>query len=144
MPPRNVTFSSRRWKQGGAPRTWTLEGVALRRALAAEFKDCFDRAAARVLELQGKVAPELARLMSLIAPEMAMPAEPEKRLLLIAAAVDGGAQPVRRLGHRGFVVVVAVERAHLRQRLRRADRKPDQRPSSSRSPTVLPKPPSAY
>jgi hypothetical protein len=55
----------------------------LRRALAAEFKDCFDSAAARVLELQGKVAPELARLMSLIAPEIAMPAEPEKRLLLI-------------------------------------------------------------
>ena len=69
---------------GRAPRTWTLEGVALRRALAAEFKDYFDRAAARVLELQGKVAPELARLMSLIAPEIAMPAEPEKRLLLIA------------------------------------------------------------
>jgi signal recognition particle receptor subunit beta len=68
---------------GRAPRTWTLEGVALRRALAAEFKDCFDGAAARVLELQGKVAPELARLMSLIAPEIAMPAEPEKRLLLI-------------------------------------------------------------
>ena len=69
---------------GRAPRTWTLEGVALRRALAAEFKDCFDRAAARVLELQGKVAPELAQLMGLIAPEIAMPAEPEKRLLLIA------------------------------------------------------------
>ena len=51
--------------------------------MAAEFKDCFDVAAARVLELQGKVAPELARLMSLIAPEMAMPAEPEKGLLLI-------------------------------------------------------------
>ncbi len=68
---------------GRAPRTWTLEGVALRRAMAAEFKDCFDVAAARVLELQGKVAPELARLMNLIAPEMAMPAEPEKRLLLI-------------------------------------------------------------
>jgi hypothetical protein len=69
---------------GRAPRTWTLEGVALRRALAAEFKDCFDRAAARVLELQAKVAPELAQLMGLIAPEIAMPAEPEKRLLLIA------------------------------------------------------------
>ncbi len=68
---------------GRAPRTWTLEGVALRRALAVEFKNRFDSAAARVLELQGKVAPELARLMSLIAPEIAMPAEPEKRLLLI-------------------------------------------------------------
>ncbi len=70
-------------QRGGAPRTWTLEGVALRRALAAEFKNCFDSAAARVLELQGKVAPELASLMSLIAPEIAMPTEPEKRLLLI-------------------------------------------------------------
>ena len=69
---------------GRAPRTWTLEGVALRRALAADFKDRFDSAAARVLELQSKVAPELARLMSLIAPEIAMPTEPEKRLLLIA------------------------------------------------------------
>jgi hypothetical protein len=69
---------------GRAPSTWTLEGVALRRALATEFKNCFDSAAARVLELQGKVAPELARLMSLVAPEIAMPAEPEKRLLLIA------------------------------------------------------------
>jgi hypothetical protein len=69
---------------GRAPRTWTLEGVALRRAMAAEFKDCFDVAAGRVLDLQDKVAPELARLMSLIAPEMAMPAEPEKRLLLIS------------------------------------------------------------
>ena len=69
---------------GRAPRTWTLEGVALRRALAAEFKDCFDHAVGRVLELQAKVAPELAQLMGLIAPEIAMPAEPEKRLLLIA------------------------------------------------------------
>ncbi len=69
-------------ESGGAPRTWTLEGVALRRALAAEFKGCFDRAAARVLELQAKVAPELARLMRLIAPEIPMPAEPESRLLL--------------------------------------------------------------
>ncbi len=87
---------------GRAPPTWTLEGVALRRAMAAEFKDCFDVAATRVLELQGKVAPELARLMSLIAPEMAMPAEPEKRLAAHSASVDGGAQPVRRLGHRGI------------------------------------------
>jgi hypothetical protein len=71
-------------ERGGAPRTWTLEGVALRRALAAGFKESFDSAAARVLELQSKVAPELARLMRLIAPEIAMPTEPEKRLLLIA------------------------------------------------------------
>ena len=47
-------------------------------------RNCFDSAAARVLELQSKVAPELARLMRLIAPEIAMPTEPEKRLLLIA------------------------------------------------------------
>lgn len=69
---------------GRAPRSWTLEGVALRRALAAEFKDCFDSAAARVLDLQAKVAPELVGLMGLIAPEISMPAEPEKRLLLIS------------------------------------------------------------
>ncbi len=70
-------------KSGGAARTWTLEGVALRRALADEFKGCFDRATSRVLALQTKVAPELSKLMGLIAPEIPMPAEPEKRLLLV-------------------------------------------------------------
>jgi signal recognition particle receptor subunit beta len=70
-------------KSGGAPSTWTLEGVALRRALAEEFKACFDRATDRVLALQMKVAPELARLMRVIAPEIPLPAEPEKRLLLV-------------------------------------------------------------
>ena len=39
------------------------------------------------------------------------------------AAVDGGTQPVRRPRHRGFLVVFAMERAHQRERLRRADRK---------------------
>jgi signal recognition particle receptor subunit beta len=71
-------------ESGRAPRTWMLEGVALRRALAQEFKDCFDRASARVLELQYRVAPELSRLMNVVAPEIPMPTEPEKRLLLIA------------------------------------------------------------
>lgn len=70
-------------KSGGTARTWTLEGVALRRALADAFKGCFDRATTRVLALQTKVAPELAKLMGLIAPEIPMPAEPEKRLLLV-------------------------------------------------------------
>ncbi len=69
---------------GRAPRNWTLEGIALRRALATEFKDRFDGAASRVLDLQTKVAPELGRLMGLIAPEIPLPAEPARRLLLIA------------------------------------------------------------
>lgn len=71
-------------ESGRAPRTWTLEGVALRRALAQQFKDSFERASNRVLELQSRVAPELSRLMSVVAPEMPMPTEPEKRMLLIA------------------------------------------------------------
>ena len=121
---------------GRAPRTWTLEGVALRRALAAEFKDCFDRAAARVLELQGKVAPELARLMSLIAPEIAMPAEPEKRLLLI---------PPPSMAALSRFVALDIEDSWWSslwkgrtsaERLRRADREPHQDgvPSGRRRP----------
>jgi len=68
---------------GSARRTWTLEGVALRRALADEFKECFERATARVLALQAKIAPELAKLMGLIAPEIPLPAGPDRRLLLV-------------------------------------------------------------
>ena len=109
-------------QRGGAPRTWTLEGVALRRAMAAEFKNCFDGAAARVLELQGKVAPELARLMSLIAPEMAMPAEPEKGLLLIPPPSTAALSRFVALDIEEFLVDVPVERPHLRERLWGADR----------------------
>ena len=59
--------------------------VGLALILGGACGNLIDRAAAgRVLELQAKVAPELAQLMGLIAPEIAMPAEPEKRLLLIA------------------------------------------------------------
>ncbi len=84
---------------GRAPRTWTLEGVALRRALAAEFKDCFDRAAARVLELQGKVAPELAQAHELDRARDSYAGRAREALAAHCPAVNGGAQPVRRLGH---------------------------------------------
>jgi signal recognition particle receptor subunit beta len=70
-------------ERGRAPRVWTHEGVELRRSLATTFMDGFQRAAKRVLEFQGRVAPELRQLMSLIAPEIPLPTEPEKSALEI-------------------------------------------------------------
>jgi hypothetical protein len=69
--------------RGRAPRVWTHEGVELRRTLGKVFIDGFIRAAARVLDFQGRVGPELRGLMKLIAPDMPMPADPESALLEI-------------------------------------------------------------
>jgi ElaB/YqjD/DUF883 family membrane-anchored ribosome-binding protein len=63
-------------RRGKAPRAWTHEGVELRRALADVFGKSFNRAVARVLDFQARVAPELHRLMGLVAPDMPQPAAP--------------------------------------------------------------------
>jgi signal recognition particle receptor subunit beta len=70
-------------RRGKVPRAWTHEGVELRRALADVFVRCFDRAVARIVDFQGRVAPELHRLMGLVAPEMPRPAEPGRDALEI-------------------------------------------------------------
>jgi signal recognition particle receptor subunit beta len=67
------------------PRAWTHEGVELRRALADIFGKSFDRAASRIIAFQARVAPELHRLMGLVAPEMPRPVEPRKDALAIPA-----------------------------------------------------------
>jgi len=64
-------------QRGKAPRAWTHEGVELRRTLADVFTKSFDRAVARVVDFQARLAPELHRLMGLVAPEMPNPAEPD-------------------------------------------------------------------
>ena len=71
-------------QRGKVPRVWTHEGVELRRALADIFMKSFERAAARVLTFQARVAPELHRLMGLVAPEMARPIEPDRGALALA------------------------------------------------------------
>ncbi len=68
-------------RHGKMPRAWTHEGVELRRTLADLFVKSFNRAVARVVDFQARVAPELHRLMGLVAPEMPRPAEPDKNAL---------------------------------------------------------------
>ena len=70
-------------QRGKVPRSWTHEGVELRRTLADIFMKRFGRAGARVLAFQARVAPELHRLIGLVAPEMQNPAEPDKDALAI-------------------------------------------------------------
>jgi len=70
-------------RRGKVPRAWTHEGVELRRTLAGIFAKSFDRAVARVLEFQARVAPELHRLMGFVAPDMPMPAQPDRSALEI-------------------------------------------------------------
>lgn len=65
-------------------RTWTHEGVELRRSLADIFADRFDRAATRIVTFQAKVAPDLNRLMRIVAPDMPRPTEPDPRAIDIA------------------------------------------------------------
>jgi signal recognition particle receptor subunit beta len=71
-------------QRGKVPRAWTHEGVELRRTLAEIFIKCFDRAVARVVSFQARVAPELHRLMGLVAPETPRPAEPDNDALAIS------------------------------------------------------------
>ncbi|MEI9899409.1 MAG: hypothetical protein WDN31_03915 [Hyphomicrobium sp.] len=82
--PRSVASSSRRWKRDARRATgpWRSWHCGARWPRSSGIR--FDSAVARVIGLQEKVSPELGRLMNLIAPEIPMPAEPEKRLLLIA------------------------------------------------------------
>jgi hypothetical protein len=68
-------------RRGKVPRAWTHEGVELRRSLANIFTKSFDRAVARIVDFQARVAPELHRLMGLVAPEMPRPAEPRRDAL---------------------------------------------------------------
>jgi Dynamin family len=70
-------------RRGKVPRAWTHEGVDLRRNLANIFTKSFDRAVARVVDFQARVAPELHRLMGLVAPEIPRPAEPGRDVLEI-------------------------------------------------------------
>ncbi len=111
---------------GRRPAHVDLEGVALRRALAAEFKDCFDRRGSARTRAAGQGCAGAGEAHELDRAGDGDAGRAREALAAHSAAVDGGAQPVRRLGHRGFVVVVAVERTHVRGRLRRADREPDQ------------------
>jgi hypothetical protein len=56
--------------RGRAPRVWTHEGVELRRALAHVFGQGFQQAAARLMSFHARVAPELRRLMDMLAPDV--------------------------------------------------------------------------
>jgi signal recognition particle receptor subunit beta len=68
-------------EHGRAPRVWTHEGIELRKRLSQVFMARFQQAGARVIEFQAKVAPELQRVLNLIAPGSAIPGEPDGRLL---------------------------------------------------------------
>ncbi len=67
-------------QRGRAPKIWTHEGVDLRRRLADVFMVGFERAAARVLEFQTRIAPELHQVLRLVAPGAPMPTVPERRM----------------------------------------------------------------
>lgn len=67
--------------QRAISRTWTHEGVDLRRALADMFADRFHRAASRIVTFQAKVAPDLNRLVRIVAPDMTRPSEPDPRAI---------------------------------------------------------------
>jgi signal recognition particle receptor subunit beta len=70
-------------RHGSVPRAWTHEGVELRRNLAGIFAMSFERAVTRIFAFQAKVAPELHRLMSFVAPDLSMPAQPDRSALEI-------------------------------------------------------------
>jgi hypothetical protein len=70
-------------QRGRAPKVWMHEGVELRRRLATVFMGGFERAAARVLDFQARVAPELHEVLRLVAPGATMPKAPEGRKLEI-------------------------------------------------------------
>ncbi len=55
--------------RGRPPRVWTHEGVELRRALAAEFRGGFEKAAHRLTSFHARVVPELHKLMRSLVPE---------------------------------------------------------------------------
>jgi hypothetical protein len=62
--------------RGRAPRVWTHEGVELRRRLGVVFATGFQTAAARVLDFQSRVAPELNQVLSIVAPGVVAPTPP--------------------------------------------------------------------
>lgn len=64
--------------------TWTHDGVELRRALADIFAERFRSAMDRIVTFQAKVAPDLNRLMGIVAPDMPRPSEPDPRVVDIA------------------------------------------------------------
>lgn len=68
--------------RGRAPRVWTHEGVELRRALAATFNQGFQLAASRLMSFHARVAPELRRLMEMLAPDARLP-DPHEQTLAI-------------------------------------------------------------
>lgn len=70
-------------QRGRAPRVWTHEGVELRRRLGVVFATGFQTAAARVLDFQSRVAPELHQVLRLVAPGAPAPSAPENRMLSI-------------------------------------------------------------
>jgi GTP-binding protein EngB required for normal cell division len=68
--------------RGRAPRVWTHEGVELRRALASTFNQGFQAAASRLMSFHARVAPELRRLMEMLAPDARLP-DPHGQTLAI-------------------------------------------------------------
>jgi len=67
-------------QRGRAPRVWTHEGVELRRRLGVVFATGFQTAAARVLDFQSRVGPELNQVLRLVAPGAVAPSAPEGRM----------------------------------------------------------------
>jgi len=63
-------------RRGRAPKEWKCEAVELRRELANEFLSGFQKAAARVLDLQNRITPELRQLVAMISSQNAQPPEP--------------------------------------------------------------------
>lgn len=70
-------------RRGRAPKVWMHEGVDLRRRLAEVFRMGFERAGARVLDFQRRVAPELHQVLKLVAPDAKLPAAPGAQRLEI-------------------------------------------------------------
>ncbi len=69
--------------RGRVPRVWRCEVGELRSRLNELFVSRFERAAARVLDLQGRVAPELRQLTKMVAPDGEVPSEPQREQMEI-------------------------------------------------------------
>lgn len=72
-------------RRGRAPKEWKCEAIELRRRLANEFLRGFQSAAARVLDLQNRITPELRQLMAMISPQGSQPPEPSWNHLEVPA-----------------------------------------------------------
>ncbi|HYD15835.1 MAG TPA: dynamin family protein [Hyphomicrobium sp.] len=71
--------------RGRSPKVWTHEGVELRRALAHDFRQIFETAAARLTSFHARVVPELHELMRSLVPQPDLAAPQGAEALAIPA-----------------------------------------------------------